>query len=559
MRLTNTGKFFWVEGFMRLNNKLIPNSLNNRTQKPHQVFVSQSACKILKLLGFFYVMFALTACGGSESDAIGTPGVSVPPITTPPIVTPSSRYYNLQVGCPSYFGASNSPNWFNSYGDQSKVPQVYITELDGTLISQLKLNRSNIGYAEFISQDISSEIEKYPSKYLTFRCIYQQSGAAQKFEYRHPISDDGIWQKSATNTSRTTTYFEVSMISDMQMRIWQALIKSGQLESNAWAISQKAMTDAFGEVEFGALKHAALQNCCALEFLTEQKRLVAEAQPNGRAFRKLKLLAEQNTSEPSGDVQALIEKAVSDWVSYTVDRTALSPPKVTGAIFRQLTKPLSKDATNFGTSAWKLLQSSDPAFSSTAKTNIDGSWQASLDWVSGTANAEYSVQRYQSVVLPVDRDYSKLFVDFSLLRAVGGCQPAIFGCTIASGIAGVFVCYQTNTGSTVGCTVFTAVSDLITVPTYLGGVFTAASPFGRQQFDIISISPSSPNSDAYGLDRTYALSNILEASRSPSIREAGLNRSISKMEFGAVILTSSNSCYKCRAEINIKRLGVQSL
>ncbi|RVU35622.1 hypothetical protein EOE67_13595 [Rheinheimera riviphila] len=551
---------FWSTGVVYVSGTSIVSSLNNLSAKKFFTSIRQSIYRNLKLLSFFYLMFALTACGGgSKGDAAGTPDASVPPTTTPPVVSPSSRYYNLQVGCPSYFGAINSPSWFSSYGDQSKVPLVYITELDGTLISQLNQNRSSLGYAEFISQDISSEIEKYPSKYLTFRCIYQQRGSAQKFEYRHPISDDSIWQKSAIDTNRTTTYFEVSMISDLQMRIWQALMKSGYLDANAWAISQKTVTDAFGEVEFGALKHAALQNCCGLAFYTEQQRLVAEAQPNGRAFRKLKLLAELNTSEPSGDIQAIIATAVSDWVNYTVDRTALSQPKVTGAIFRQLTKPLSKDAMNFGTSAWKQFQSSDPAFSSTAKTNIDGSWQASLDWVSGTANAEYSVQRYQSVSLPADRDYSKLFVDFSLLRAVGGCQPAIFGCTIASGIAGIFVCYQTNTGATVGCTVFTAVSDLITVPTYLGGVFTAANPFGRQQFDIISISPNSPNSDTYGLDRTYALSSLFEASVSPSIREAGLNRSISRLEFGAVVLTSSNSCYKCRAEISIRRLGMQSL
>lgn len=515
--------------------------------------------KIIRGMIAVALMLALVACLGSADN--GASGQTFSPPSTTPTPTPitSSLLYNLQVGCANYFSASNSSGWFTSYGGQSKGPKVAITERDGTVISELRSAGSSFASASFPSSYNASEIERYQDKYLTFKCVYQQYGASQIFEYRHPISDTSIWQRSATNSFVTTTYFEVSMISDIQMRIWQALIDRGHSETSAWSESHRAITDAFGDVEYGPLQKTALVAGGGSEFDAEQRRLSAENQSNGRVFRKLKLLAEQNTSEPTGNIQSLIEAVVPDWVAYTLDCRPLVYPNITGAVFRQMTTPLSLDSTNFRASSWRLLKSNDPAFTSTPRVNIDGSWQASLDWLSGTSNAEYSVQLFQSADVPVARDYAKIFIDFSLIRALGGCQPGFFVCTTSSGIAGVFVCYLSDAGANLGCTVFTAVSDLITVPTHLGDVFTVTNPFGNRQFDVVALTPSSPNSDAFGLDRTYALSNLFAVSAIPNIQTVALNKGIARVEFGAVVLASSNSCYKCRAEIVIRRLGVLGL
>jgi len=466
-------------------------------------------------------------------------------------------FYDLDVGCPIYFTLVNSPSWFWSYNGQAKSLDVSITERDGSLIKKLSSGNGFSFYSgsNYYPRDIEEDIKKNKDKYLTFTCTYKNIGEKiQVFQYRHPIADNEIWEQyKDTGIPRTTTSFEISMLSDIQMRLWMALMKRGYSESDAWLKSHTIVADAFPDVKYGDLRDESL-----ITSLSARQDMSHENTPNGRAFRKLKLIAEAFTSEPTGDVQTVIDVATKDYIRGKVESLNFLYPALTGAVFTQLTSTISKDSENFVAASWLSYQSDDKAFTSTSRVNLDGSWEASLEWQSGTANAEYSVQKYQAINLPTI-NYDKYFLDFSLIRAVGGCTQSIFGCIISSGVAGIFACFENNAGIPFGCTLWSALSDLITIPNHLGEVFKADAPFGLSAIEIVSIASSSPNSDAFGLDRTIALSKLFEVSSNSTLRSAAARGEVTRIEFGAVILASSVSCYKCKAEISARRLGIKSL
>lgn len=507
-----------------------------------------------KIVSIFCIAIAIVVggCGGSDS---GTTSNNVGMVNPP--INSSAQDYSFVINCPYYFIKTNSPGWGNSYGGNANRLKVDITDRSGRVIQNIDSRMSNFGQPDY-KQDVTKRIlESNTGQYLNITCGYTQGSKTQSFTYRHPISDSLLWRKNA-RTSESDAYFEVSMLADMHRRIWELLMARGRPESSAWDEAKAAITASFGSVTYGAIRSENLHTNGAAAYF-DQIALASEESENGKAFRRLKLTAELHTGEPSGDVQQIIAAATTDYIRTTIDGQSCTTPEICGAVFKGLTKVASSAPEAFANPAWQERRSTDPNYSSVSQDNVDGSWTAGLTWKNGTTNSEFVVQRHQTVQLNVGDDYKRIFLDIGLGSAVGGCVPSLFGCTSASGIAGTFVCFDDWSKNRLGCVLFGAISDAITISNLLGNSFTANDPLKDSSIRGVPISSSSPNSTAYGLDRVYALSDVMAMHGGASLAAASKSGNIGSVTFGAAVLASSSSCYQCKADLNVRRLGLRKL
>jgi hypothetical protein len=458
--------------------------------------------------------------------------------------------YDFGAGCPYYFyTASDAPQW--DFRNSGISIEAQITDVYGKLIEQIQSkNQKSDGITVFHGKDI---INRHASDFLTIRCTYSSGIEQQTFSYMHRLADQSIW-KTATADETNSIYFDVSMLSDLDTKIRQNLLRSGYTYENAAAAANKAVLESFSGVTYGLIENKTLRN----DFSTfELIKYRSELSPNGRAFRRLKQAAEIFTQNPSGDIERLINKTTSDYTSIVLNNTRPTSPGALGGVFSALLKEMSTNKSDFSASDW--INRSSIASNITAYSyNLDHAWSAGIEPISNTNGDESYITKSQTIKIDA-QGYSNIFLEFDLENLVGGCSAAIFACVTSSGMSGVYVCFKKNSDELLGCVIFSAITDAITIPNYIGNTFRGSDPLSSTKYRFIALKNYSFYSGLYGLSRSIDLESIAQLSGNWQLQTAMADRSLGALEVGAFVSFSTGNCYHCVAKIVLRKLAISRL
>jgi hypothetical protein len=505
----------------------------------------------MKLLTILFVVAALAACGGENANESGN---------SSNVTAVSEIDYGFSVNCPKYFLASNSPNWHGYYYDYANRLNINIVSNVGRKIEEVAAVNPGVGGIVFEGTQTKQIIQKYlgTENTLQFQCIHNFGDSkTQVFSYNHNLADKSIWKVTNANTNTNSVHFNVSMLADLETNMVSSLIaKRGTTLADAKQISSSRLQTDFPSNKYGLI----LDNNLRSDGLgTFGLALNAEDTPNGRTYRRFKQLAELFTSVAVGDIQGLNVFLGNEFESF-YSRGVFSRPEVSGAVFSALATLRTLSASDFSSAEWRESKNV-PAeiFNSQSRVNIDKSWTASFEWIRSGTTDDVSIAKSQDIQVTKLNTFDKTFFTYELDNAIGGCRPGIFSCVLSSGIAGSYVCFISLSNQIIGCVVFSAITDLITINNFVGRSFDGNNPLNQAPIKFIRLSADAFGEQPFGLERSTSLKTIISMSNNATLQSAWNEGKISTISIGAIVLASSGKCYECRASVTIRKLGITSL
>lgn len=502
-----------------------------------------------KLIVAVAVLIATTGCGGNQVNE----NQEIAPQKQETLT--NVRFdFGFSVLCPVYFTATNSPNWHNYYYDHTNEIRVDIEDSSGNVKNSVSANSY---YFQFEQESHKNMIQAglNSGDYLRINCVHNSKGAnSQIFSYRYHLNDKGPWTISDSTNNVNSVFFSISMIADLEEKMSKELIKTGRNLLDARQIARSQLRDDFRGAEYGLLPSTQFRSNAS-----EAQALHSENTRNGRAYRRLKQLAEVYSGVAVGDVQHLNEFLARDFGIFQKNK-AFTRPEISGAIFASLASEISEASTDFSNSSWKE-KINVPNENFSYKTNIllDKSWHSELNWNQGKSNSEAYITKLQVVKFDPQLQFNKLFLTYDISQAFGGCMAGLFSCALGSGGAGVYVCFNSDIDVTLGCVVFASMTDLLKVNTLIGKLFDPNTFSNKGNNKLIPLSNSYNPSDSYGLERSVSLLDLINQINNPDLHLAVSSKRVKSLIIGATVFISSTECLNCKALLNIRKVGISKL